>query len=166
MTVHSMEITFCHFDTARSKRVRGGDPGSDTQSSARCAGTKPAAKGGEYLHCSLGWCLQEERRFEPPSPPTWAALLGTRRRSSSPLRRWVGMLATKRQLPLAAARLQAQAPRRAVRAAGERKGREGKCGGALEPGARRLWGRAAGKGGFRLASGSAVRRGRRERLRA
>ena len=128
MTVHSMEITFCHFDTARSKRVRGGDPGSDTQSSARCAGTKPAAKGGEYLHCSLGWCLQEERRCEPPSPPTWAAVLGTRRRSNSPLRRWVGMLATERQLPLAAARLQAQAPRRAVRAAGERKEREGKCG--------------------------------------
>ena len=41
------------------------------------------------------------------------------------MRRWVGMLATERQLPLAAARLQAQAPRRAVRAAGE-----GKCGGA------------------------------------
>ena len=122
MTLQSMEITFCHFDTARSKRVRGGDPGSDTQSSARCAGTKPAAKGGEYLHCSLGWCLQEERRCEPPSPPTSAAVLGTRRRSSSPLRRWVGMLATKRQLPLAAARLQAQAPRRAVRAAEEEKG--------------------------------------------
>ena len=139
MTVHSMEITLCHFDTAQSKRVRGGDPGSDTQSSARCAGTKPAAKGGEYLHCSLGWCLQEERRCEPPSPPTWAALLGTRRRSNSPLRRWVGMLATERQLPLAAARLQAQAPRRAVRAAEEGKERtEG------------LWSRALGGFGAEL----------------
>ena len=52
---------------------------------------------------------------------------------------------TERRLPLAAARLQAQAPRRAVRAAEEGKGREGKgregkCGGALEPGARGLWG--------------------------
>ena len=139
MTVHSMEITLCHFDTARSKRVRGGDPGSDTQSSARCAGTKPAAKGGEYLHCSLGWCLQEERRFEPPSPPTSAAVLGTRRRSSSPLRRWVGMLATKRQLPLAAARLQAQAPRRAVREAEEGKGS-----------AAGLWSRALGGFGAEL----------------
>lgn len=46
----------------------------------------------------------------------------------------------------------------------EGKGREVRQG--TEPGARRLWGRAAGKGGFRLASGSAVRRGRRERLRA
>lgn len=162
MTLQSMKITLCHFDTARSKRVRGGDLGSDTQSSARCAGTKPAAKGGEYLHCSLGWCLQEERRFEPPSPPTSAAVLGTRRRSSSPLRRWVGMLATERQLPLAAARLQAQAPRRAVRAAGERKDRAAGHG----AGSSGFWDRAAGKGGFRLASGSAVRRGRRERLRA
>ena len=110
--------------------------GSDTQSSTAC---KTAPKLGEYLHCALGWCLQEERRCEPPSPPTSAAVLGTRRRSSSPLRRWVGMLATKRQLPLAAARLQAQAPRRAVRAAEEGKERtEG------------LWSRALGGFGAEL----------------
>eukprot|EP00076_Gallus_gallus_P036392 XP_025001930.1 protocadherin beta-16-like [Gallus gallus] len=64
----------------------------------------------------------------------------------------------------------APAGRSALAGAGAQKSRASwgkeKCGGALEPGARGLWGRAAGKGGFRLASGSAVRRGRRERLRA